>query len=288
MKAPRVGIIGGSGLYEMPGFSVERRTALTTPFGDPSDEYVIGSLGGREVVFLPRHGVGHRILPSELNFRANLFGFKLLEVEWVISVSAVGSMKEGIAPGHIVIPDQFFDRTRGRASTFFGRGIVVHVGFADPVCSSLAATLAAAAAEEGASVHEGGVYLCIEGPQFSTRAESRIFRQWGVDVIGMTNLPEARLAREAEICYATLALVTDYDCWHEGSEDVTVEMVLETLQKNVFLARKVLARAVARIPGTRTCACSRALKDSIITAPDRIPPEVRSELAPLLDKYVKI
>jgi len=281
-----VGIIGGSGFYEMPGFTVAERRALSTPFGEPSDEYVVGSLSGREVVFLPRHGRGHRIMPSELNFRANLFGFKLLGVEWVISVSAVGSMKEGIAPGHIVVPDQFFDRTKGRPSTFFGRGLVVHTSFADPVCSDLCRVLVRAATEEGATAHDGGIYLCIEGPQFSTRAESRIFRQWGVDVIGMTNLPEARLAREAELCYSTLALVTDYDCWHEGSEDVTVEMVLETLNKNVLLAQRIVRRAVGWIPTERTCACPHALKDAIITARDRIPAQVRWELAPLLGKYL--
>ncbi|HLC26167.1 MAG TPA: S-methyl-5'-thioadenosine phosphorylase [bacterium] len=286
MGAPRIGIIGGSGLYEMPGFTVAERKTLSTPFGDPSDEYVVGSLGGTDVVFLPRHGRGHRIMPSELNFRANLFGFKLLGVERVISVSAVGSMKEGIAPGHIVIPDQFFDRTHGRPSTFFGGGLVVHVGFADPVCTDLCRILARAAGEEGAKVHDRGVYLCIEGPQFSTRAESRIFRQWGVDVIGMTNLPEARLAREAELCYSTLALVTDYDCWHEGSKDVTVEIVIETLNRNVLQAQKIVRRAVGLIPADRTCGCAHALKDAIITARDKIPATARLELAPLLDKYL--
>ncbi|MDX2480026.1 MAG: S-methyl-5'-thioadenosine phosphorylase, partial [Desulfuromusa sp.] len=237
MKQPIIGVIGGSGLYEMEGLTDVREVTLETPFGAPSDAYMTGVLDDAQMVFLPRHGRGHRLLPSEVNYRANIYGMKTLGVEHIISVSAVGSMKEEIIPGHIVVPDQFFDRTQGiRASTFFGNGVVGHVQFADPVCADLSAILVESARKVGATVHQGGTYVCIEGPNFSTRAESKIYRSWGVDIIGMTNLPESRLAREAEICYGTVALATDYDCWHEGHDDVSVEAVIAIIQQNVMTA----------------------------------------------------
>ncbi len=290
MSQPVIGVIGGSGLYEIEGLSEIEEVTLETPFGAPSDNYVTGVLDGVKMVFLPRHGKGHRILPSEVNYRANIYGMKSLGVEQIISVSAVGSMKEEIVPGHIVIPDQFFDRTQGkRASTFFGQGIVGHVQFADPVCPALSRHLAAAADSVGATVHRGGTYLCIEGPNFSTRAESNIYRSWGVDIIGMTNIPEARLAREAEICYGTMALATDYDCWHEGHEDVSVEAVIAIIQQNVSTARQIIARAVrdiaASIPADN-CDCGEALKYAIMTAPELIPAQVRKDLEPLLGRYL--
>jgi 5'-methylthioadenosine phosphorylase len=286
MAEPRIGIIGGSGLYEMAGLTDVREERVETPFGLPSDAYVLGRLEGRPVAFLARHGRGHRLLPSELNFRANIYGFKSLGAEWILSASAVGSMREDVKPRDILIPDQFFDRTKARSSTFFGDGLVVHVAFADPTCPALGDLLYQAAREEGATVHRGGTYLCIEGPQFSTRAESRIYRTWGVDVIGMTNLQEAKLAREAEICYATMALVTDYDVWHETEEDVTVEAVIAVLLENAAMAKAILRRAVRAIPAARTCPCSRALRDAIITARDRIPPATRERLKLLVGKYL--
>ncbi|MBI3002841.1 MAG: S-methyl-5'-thioadenosine phosphorylase [candidate division NC10 bacterium] len=286
MAEPLVGIIGGSGLYEMAGLTEVREQRLETPFGRPSDAYVVGRLDGRPVAFLARHGRGHRLLPSELNFRANIYGFKALGAEWILSASAVGSMREDVKPRDMLIPDQFFDRTKARPSTFFGDGLVVHVAFADPTCSALSGVLEKAAREEGVTVHRGGTYLCIEGPQFSTRAESRIYRSWGVDVIGMTNLQEAKLAREAEICYATLALVTDYDVWHETEEDVTVEAVVAILLENAARARAILQRAVRAVPPTRTCPCAHALRDAIITARDRIPPATRERLKLLVGKYL--
>ena len=286
MAEPRIGIIGGSGLYEMAGLTDVREERVETPFGLPSDAYVLGRLEGRPVAFLARHGRGHRLLPSELNFRANIYGFKSLGAEWILSASAVGSMREDVKPRDILIPDQFFDRTSARPSTFFGDGLVVHVAFADPTCPALGDLLYRAAREEGATVHRGGTYLCIEGPQFSTRAESRIYRTWGVDVIGMTNLQEAKLAREAEICYATMALVTDYDVWHETEEDVSVEAVIAILLENAAMARAILRRAVRAIPAARTCPCSRALRDAIITARDRIPPATRERLKLLVGKYL--
>lgn len=286
MAEPRIGIIGGSGLYEMAGLTDVREERVETPFGLPSDAYVLGRLEGRPVAFLARHGRGHRLLPSELNFRANIYGFKALGAEWILSASAVGSMREDVKPRDILIPDQFFDRTSARPSTFFGDGLVVHVAFADPTCPALGDLLYRAAREEGATVHRGGTYLCIEGPQFSTRAESRIYRTWGVDVIGMTNLQEAKLAREAEICYATMALVTDYDVWHETEEDVTVEAVVAILLENAAMARAILRRAVRAIPAARNCPCSRALRDAIITARDRIPPATRERLKLLVGKYL--
>ena len=286
MTTARIGVIGGSGLYEMEGLRAKEEVTVDTPFGLPSDGYLIGELGDFELVFLPRHGRGHRILPTDLNYRANIYGMKQLGVEWIISVSAVGSMREEIEPGHIVIIDQFFDRTRERPSTFFGDGVAGHITFADPLCPTLRPVLAEAASAAGATVHDGGTYVCIEGPQFSTRAESRVFRSWGVDVIGMTNLPEARLAREAEICYATIALCTDYDCWHEGEEDVTIEVVLETVRKNVSTAHNIIKEAVSRFPLERTCPCSEALKNAIMTPADLIPPATRESLGLLIGKYL--
>ncbi len=282
-----IGIIGGSGLYEIEGLRGARSVKVKTPFGSPSDDYVLGDLEGVPVAFLARHGKGHRIMPSEINFRANIYGMKVLGVERILSVSAVGSMKENIRPGEMVVPDQFYDHTRHRISTFFGEGVVAHVSFADPVCAELARSIQKAGQTQGVSLHEGGTYLCIEGPQFSTRAESQIYRQWGVDVIGMTNVTEAKLAREAEICYATLALVTDYDCWHQVEEDVTVEAVVAILQKNVEWAKKVLRQCVLSLPKERTCACGHALKNAMITSPKLISAKVKQRLKPIIGKYVK-
>ena len=281
-----VGIIGGSGMYEMDGLEILREEQVRTPFGDPSDRYVVGRLDGRPVAFLARHGRAHSLMPSELNFRANIYGFKLLGAEWILSASAVGSMRENVKPLDILIPDQFFDRTRGRIGTFFGNGLVAHVSLADPTCPVLGEVLYRAGTQAGARMHRGGTYLCMEGPQFSTRAESRIYRGWGVDVIGMTNLQEAKLAREAEICYATMALVTDYDVWHETEDDVSVESVVAVLRQNVRTARVILREAVRMIPPARTCACGHALRDAIITARERIPAEVKRDLAPIVGKYL--
>lgn len=281
-----IGIIGGSGLYEMEGLKDVKSVRVATPFGDPSDEYITGTLGDVKMVFLPRHGRGHRLLPSEVNYRANIYGMKKLGVERIISVSAVGSMKEEIAPGHIVIVDQFFDRTKGRASTFYGSGVVGHVEFGDPVCANLSTTLYGAAKDAGATVHMGGTYICIEGPQFSTKAESRIYRGWGVDVIGMTNIPEAKLAREAEICYGVLALSTDYDCWHTTEEPVTVEMIIATLNANVKMAREIIRQAVPRITSKRECKCATALKFATITDKKAIPAKTREDLGLLIGKYL--
>jgi 5'-methylthioadenosine phosphorylase len=283
---PVVGVIGGSGLYEFPGLQEIRWRRVRTPFGDPSDEYCCGRLEGRPVVFLARHGRGHRLIPTELNFRANIWGLKALGAEWVISVSAVGSMREGIKPLDLVVPDQFFDATRRRVSSFFGDGIVAHVGMAEPVCADLAAILEKAARQTGATVHRGGTYICIEGPQFSTKAESRIYRGWGVDVIGMTNMPEAKLAREAELCYATLALATDYDVWHDTHETVTVEAVVQNLVRNVETAKEVLRRAIPAVAAPRTCPCPGLLRDAIITNPEAVPRSVRRRLGLLIGKYV--
>jgi len=290
MAQPVIGVIGGSGLYEIEGLTDVREVKLDTPFGAPSDSYVTGLLGGAKMVFLPRHGRGHRLLPSEVNYRANIYGMKTLGVEHIISVSAVGSMKEEIVPGHIVIPDQFFDRTQGkRASTFFGDGVVGHVQFADPVCPELSLLLADAARGVGATVHQGGTYICIEGPNFSTRAESNIYRSWGVDIIGMTNIPEARLAREAEICYGTVALATDYDCWHAGHDDVSVEAVIAIIQQNVATARNIIKAATELITQQRqerTCPCAEALKFAIMTDKDLIPAETRQSLEPIIGQYL--
>jgi 5'-methylthioadenosine phosphorylase len=281
-----VGIIGGSGLYEMDGLEVLREERIQTPFGEPSDRYIVGRLEGRPVAFLARHGRGHSLMPSELNFRANIYGFKTLGTEWILSASAVGSMREEIKPLDILIPDQFFDRTNGRVGTFFGNGLIAHVSVADPTCPVLGEILHRTGRDVGATMHRGGTYLCIEGPQFSTRAESRIYRSWGVDVIGMTNLQEAKLAREAEICYATMALVTDYDVWHENEEDVSVESVVAVLRQNVATARAVLRAAVKVIPEERTCSCAHALRDAIITAREKIPENVKRDLAPIVGKYL--
>ena len=281
-----LGVIGGSGLYRMDAIGDGEWVSVETPFGDPSDAYFVGRLAEARVIFLPRHGRGHRLLPSELNFRANIFGLRKLGAQWIIAVSAVGSLKAGIAPGHIVIPDQFIDRTRGRASTFFGRGIVAHVSFADPVCPRLAEVLAGAGRESGATVHAGGTYVCMEGPQFSTRAESHLYRSWGADVIGMTNLQEAKLAREAEICFATLALATDYDCWNSGHADVVIEDVLATLSRNVATAQDIIRRAARKLAHPRACSCAHALKDAIITDRSLIPEKVRRELDVIVGKYL--
>lgn len=282
-----VGVIGGSGLYDMPGLEGVERVRLTTPFGDPSDEFVCGTLGGTRLIFLPRHGRGHRILPSELNFRANIFGMKKLGADWIIAVASVGSLREEIAPGHLVVPDQFIDRTVHRESTFFGNGIVAHVTFADPFCPVVGGVLVDAAQRLGARVHRGGTYVCMEGPQFSTRAESMLYRQWGAAVVGMTNLQEAKLAREAEICFATLALATDYDCWHETEADVVIGEVLRILNENVTTAQRVIAEAVQHLQPPRRCACAQALEHAIITDRASIPASVKRDLEIIIGKYVK-
>ena len=282
----RIGIIGGSGLYDMAELTDREEREIETPFGAPSAPYVVGVLAGRRVAFLARHGAGHRILPSEINFRANIFGMKALGVEWLVSASAVGSLQEQYRPLDIVVPDQFVDRTRGRRNTFFGRGIAAHVSLAHPVCPALGRLAGDAAGRVGATVHRGGTYVCMEGPQFSTLAESRLYRSWNMDVIGMTNLQEASLAREAEICFATLALVTDYDCWHPGHDQVTVEMVVETLQANAVTAQKTIADLVSHLPVDRGCECAAALATAIITRPEAISPVTRAELAPILGKYL--
>ena len=284
----RIGVIGGSGLYEMDALTSREEVRVSTPFGDPSSPYVVGTLNDRRVAFLARHGQGHRLMPSELNFRANIFGFKTLGVDWILSASAVGSLQEEYRPLDIVIPDQFLDRTRGRISTFFGGGIVAHVGFAHPFCPVLSDIAFDAATGAGARVHRGGTYVCMEGPQFSTLAESRLYRSWKMDVIGMTNLQEAKLAREAEICYTTLALVTDYDCWHEGHDAVTVDMIIATLTQNAVTAQQVVASAVAQLPVDRGCECATALGSAIITSPDLMPLDRKRDLAPIIGKYVKV
>ncbi len=281
-----LGIIGGSGLYDLEDLSGVEEVTITTPFGSPSDAYIVGTLEGKRIAFLSRHGKGHRILPTEVNVRANIFGFKKLAVERIISAGAVGSMKESIAPLDIVLPDQFFDRTSKRSSTFFGDGIVGHITFADPICEELRAYLMKACENTGSQVHNGGTYMCIEGPQFSTRAESFIYRQWGVDVIGMTNLQEAKLSREAEICFATMALVTDYDCWHESEESVTIEAVIQNLLKNAVQAKKIIKRLLQLLPEERSCPCREALKDSIITERKRIPEKIKKKLHPIIGKYL--
>ncbi len=287
MKKAEIGIIGGSGLYAMPGLTNAREERLATPFGDPSDAFILGELEGRNVAFLARHGRGHRILPSELNFRANIFAMKMLGVERILSVSAVGSLKEEHKPTDFIMPDQFIDRTFARASTFFGDGIVAHVAFGDPVCGEVAGVFQQACDAVGVVGKTGGTYVCMEGPQFSTRAESNLYRSWGADVIGMTNLQEAKLAREAEICYATMAMVTDYDCWREGHDDVTVDQVVAVLHQNADNASKVVRSAVAAMPEqARTCGCADALKYAILTDRSAIPAETRKKLSILLDKYL--
>lgn len=286
MSDIRIGIIGGSGLYDMAELTDREQRAIDTPFGPPSAPYVIGTLRGRRVAFLARHDAGHRLLPGELNYRANIFGFKTLGVEWILSASAVGSLREERKPLDLVIPDQFIDRTRGRISTFFGDGLVAHVGFAHPFCGPLSGVAYDAAVAAGATVHKGGTYVCMEGPQFSTLAESHLYRAWGGDIIGMTNLQEAKLAREAEICYTTIALVTDYDCWHEEHDSVTVEMIIANLTQNATMAQQVIANAVGQLPIDRGCPCATALQHAIITRPDAVPADVRQRLAPLVGKYL--
>ena len=286
MAEAEIGIIGGSGLYSMPGLTDTREVTLETPFGAPSDAYVAGVLEGRQVAFLSRHGRGHRLLPSELNFRANIYGFKMLGVERIISLSAVGSLKEEHKPTDFVIPDQFFDRTSKRISTFFGDGIVAHVGFDHPVCAEVGQAMQDACRKASVVGKRGGTYICIEGPQFSTKAESNLYRAWGMDVIGMTNLQEAKLAREAEICYATLAMVTDYDCWHPSHDSVTVEQIVAVLHKNAENAANVVRHCVAAMPKQRGCKCGSALQFAIMTERSKIPAEARQRLKLIVEKYL--
>ncbi len=287
MAEAKIGVIGGSGLYKMDGLEDIEEVRLETPFGEPSDKYVVGKLAGKPVAFLARHGEGHRLLPSELNFRANVFGFKLLGAEHILSASAVGSLKEDIHPLDVVIPDQFIDRTRGRISTFFGNGIAAHVEFSKPFCERLSKLMYEAGQKTGARLHRGGTYVCMEGPQFSTLAESELYRSWGAHIIGMTNLQEAKLAREAEMSYATMGLVTDYDCWHVSHESVTVEQVIENLQKNAETARQIILDTVTNLDLSEPSPHANALATSIITQPDFIPERTKRELAPLLGKYLK-
>lgn len=286
MERVAIGIIGGSGLYQMSGLTDTHEVAVDTPFGPPSDNFIVGTLEGKRVAFLARHGRGHRILPSELNFRANIFAMKMLGVEKIISASAVGSLREEHRPLDIVLPDQFFDRTRGRISTFFGEGLVVHVSFAHPVCSYLGDQLMAASAQSGVPVKRGGTYLCMEGPAFSTVAESNVYRSWGMDIIGMTNLQEAKLAREAEICYATVALVTDYDCWHPDHDAVTVDQVIAVLNQNSENGQNLIRAAVRVLDHQRPCKCGSALKSAILTEKTKVPIELREKLALLIGKYL--
>ncbi|HEV2992179.1 MAG TPA: S-methyl-5'-thioadenosine phosphorylase [Candidatus Angelobacter sp.] len=286
MHQAEIGIIGGSGLYSMPGLTDVHEINLHTPFGNPSDAFILGTLEGRKVAFLARHGRGHRILPSELNFRANILGLKQLGVERILSISAVGSLKEEHKPTDFVIPDQFIDRTFHRTSTFFGDGVVAHVGFGDPICQEVACVISQSCKEAGVTGKLGGTYVCMEGPQFSTRAESNLYRSWGADLIGMTNLQEAKLAREAEICYATMAMVTDYDCWHEGHDEVSVEQVIKVLTTNAGNAARVVKQAVALMPKERKCKCGSALQYAVMTDPAKIPADTRKKLSLLLDKYL--
>jgi 5'-methylthioadenosine phosphorylase len=286
-EAAEIGIIGGSGLYDVEGFGEVREVTVDTPFGEPSDAFRVGVLEGKRVAFLARHARGHRILPGELNYQANIWALKSLGVSWVLSVSAVGSLKERYAPLQIVIPDQLVDRTTQRKSTFFGRGLVAHVAFAHPFCGGLSGVLDEACREAGVIHHRGGTYVCIEGPQFSTRAESELYRSWGMDVIGMTNLQEARLAREAELCYATLAMVTDYDCWHPEHASVTADQIIANLGKNAASATAVLRAALRRLPIPRGCECATALAHALVTAPELMPERVKQDLAPIVGRYIK-
>ena len=281
-----IGIIGGSGLYNMPGLANVKEVRITTPFGRPSDAYALGELEARRVAFLARHGRGHVLLPSEIPFRANIYGLKKLGAERIISVSAVGSLREDFKPLDMVIPSQFFDRTQGREATFFGRGLVAHIGFSDPVCAVVQDTLAVACVQSGVSYYRGGTYVCMEGPAFSTKAESNTYRAWGMDLIGMTNLQEAKLAREAEICYVTVAMVTDYDCWHEEHDAVTVTDILANLNKNADNACKVVAASIAGMPTARECKCGAALAHALITDPKVVPEATRKKLELLVGKYL--
>ena len=282
----RIGVIGGSGLYDMADLAGREERVIETPFGDPSAPLVIGTLAGQRIAFLARHGAGHHLMPSELNFRANVYALKTLGVEWIVSASAVGSLQERYPPKDVVVPDQFLDRTRGRIGTFFGNGVVAHVSLAQPVCAALNTVVADAAEAAGANVHRGGTYVCMEGPQFSTLAESELYRSWNMDIIGMTNLQEAKLAREAEICYSTLALVTDYDCWHPEHDQVTVEMIVEILHANAAMAQRAISNLPARLPSDRSCPCASALRNAIITRPDAIPAGTRDALDPIIGKYL--
>ncbi|MFC2068890.1 S-methyl-5'-thioadenosine phosphorylase [Chloroflexota bacterium] len=287
MPQAKIGIIGGTGLYDIEGMVDIEEVSIDTPFGKPSDTIIIGRLEGVGIAFLPRHGRGHRILPSEIPVRANIYALKSLGVEHIIAICSAGSFKEEIKPGDLVVPDQIIDRTRGRISTFFGGGIVAHIPFADPFCPVLSEVVYQAARGVGATVHSGGTYVCMEGPAFSTRAESRLYRSWGADIIGMTALPEAKLAREAEICYAAVVCISDYDSWHERREPVTVDIVLNILLYNIDIARKIIKLVVDRIPEDRGCGCATTLKAAIVTAPDLIPPGQKQELGLLIDKYLK-
>ena len=287
MVEAKVAFIGGSGLYDIEGLADSEGVEVSTPFGSPSDAIVVGALGDTRVAFLPRHGRGHRLSPTEIPVRANIYALKSLGVQRIVSISAVGSLREEIRPLDLLIPDQLIDRTRSRTSTFFGDGVVAHVGFADPFCPMLREAIAQVARGQGITTHIGGTYVVMEGPQFSTRAESELYRSWGASVIGMTALPEAKLAREAEICYATMALVTDYDCWHDGEETVSVELVVGNLLKNAETSKSVIRELAQRLPLNQECACASALKDAIITSPERIPQSARERLSVIIDKYVK-
>lgn len=283
----KIGIIGGSGLYDMDGIENVESLNISTPWGGPSGEILKGNLGDTEFLFLPRHGKGHKITPSDINYRANIYAMKMLGVNWIISVSAVGSMKNEIVPGHVVIPSQFIDFTKKRESTFFGNGVVAHVSMADPVCPQLSQVLFDAAVGSGATAHKGGTYICIEGPQFSSKGESELYRRWDVDVIGMTNMPEAKLAREAEICYSTMAFSTDYDCWHEDHDEVTVDDIIETLQQNVAMAKSIIKEVAEKIPSEIECKCSSALENSVITQQDEIKDIEIEKISLLIGKYLK-
>jgi 5'-methylthioadenosine phosphorylase len=288
MAEAEIGIIGGSGFYEMEGLSRREELRCTTPFGDPSDRLVLGVLGGRRVAFLPRHGIGHRLLPSEVPSLANIYALKSLGVRRIIAVNAVGSLREEIAPRHLAVPDQMIDLTKGRAGTFFGRGIAAHISFAEPFCPDLSDVLIEAARTVGAVVHRGGATVVVEGPRFSTKAECELYRSWGTSLIGMTGMPEAKLAREAEICYASLSCVTDYDVWRESSETVTAEMILENLAQNVKTAQQVVALAAERLPPERDCVCADALSTALVTSPDLVPEQVKRELAPIIGRYMPV
>ena len=287
MPEVKLGVIGGTGLYEIEGLSDIEEVKVKTPFGDPSDSIITGTLEGTSIAFLPRHGRGHRIDPTELPSHANIYALKSLGVEWIVSINSAGSLKEEMEPRHLVIPDQIIDRTRNRVDSFFGNGLVVHVAFAEPFCQALSEILHQAAGDAGATVHKGGTFVAMEGPQFSTRAESRLYRSWGAHLIGMTVLPEAKLAREAEICYASLACITDYDSWHDEKEPVTVETILAILAENISTAKKIIKVATPRIPSSRDCECAHALRTSMVTSPGLIPKQVKSNLALLIDKYLK-